>query len=336
MIFSIIDVGTHSAHLLIGQVSRRGSWRTLSASHDVIRLGDEGLRRGRLTRAAMARAMTVLRRYAARLAQDHVTQIDAVATSAVREAANGAAFVRRVRARTKIPLRIISGEEEARLIALGVRRLNHLRGPSLIVSIGGGSAQVSAHDGQRLRCAWSLPLGADRLAQRFIRHDPPQPQELAALRSVLARQWGRAARRLGRARQYQALGSSAMIEQLARAASIRPHRGRVFRRDSITQRALCARIAWLSTSTAAQRRTLTGVDPDRRALLLPAAVTLLTWMERCGVSTLRVVPGSLRDGLMDTFCYATFIGNTSVRVIGNRSCGASRRQSKNVIRNLPE
>ncbi|MBI2104093.1 MAG: hypothetical protein HYT90_00730 [Candidatus Omnitrophica bacterium] len=309
MILGIIDVGTNSIHLLVGRLSRTGAFRVIHQEHALIRLGDGGcaagpaLSRGgagRLTRPAMRRALAGLARYAATLRRLRVERVEAVATSAVREAANGRAFARRVRSQLGIPLRVISGLEEARLAYLGVVQAQRARQPAAFIAIGGGSAQVAQGGGARLRYARSVPLGASRLTQRFIRHDPPLPEEMDALHRAARRAWRPVIRSLRRARWRRALGGSAMICQLMTAS----HRQRHHRppasvsRLTITQRSLRELVAWLSRSSAAARERLPGLDPRRADQALASAVVLLAWMEGCGVSTLRYAPGSLREGLI--------------------------------------
>ena len=300
MRLGIIDVGTNSTHVVIGTVEHSGRFRVLARQRELTRLGDRGLTSGALTTAAMRRATTVLRRYARLLKRARVDHVEAVATSAVREASNGAAFVRRVRRRLRLPLRIISGREEARLIAQGVWSRYRFRRTALIVSIGGGSAQVIQGDGMHPGYLASVPLGCARLARRFIRHDPPRSTEVDALDRHVRRSWAPVMRAVRRRRWRLALGSSATIEQVMKAASLRAHarhRGGARRRLSISQGALRRLVVWLSTSTTSQRRQLPGLDPAREDLALTSAVTLLAWMEGCGIVALQYAPGSLREGL---------------------------------------
>lgn len=300
MTLGIIDVGTNSIHLLIGILGLSGKFHVTLKERDLTRLGEGGLATGTLTRPAMARAMSVLRRYAALLKRCEVDHVEAVATSAVRDAKNGKAFVRRVRATLRLPLRIISGRTEARLIYLGVLQTQRFRRSTIIVTIGGGSAQVMQGDGARLRHVASVPLGGARLAQRFIHHDPPAPQEVEALARHIRRTWRPVIRAISRHRWHHALGSSATIAQLAMAAHWQQRRTRPRAKQPLilTQRTLRRLVAWLSVSTAKERIQLPGLDPRREDLALTTAATLLRWMEGCRVSTLRYAPGSLREGLV--------------------------------------
>jgi len=299
MKLAIVDVGTNSIHLHIGMLGRNGAFRPMLKERDLTRLGTGGLVADRLTAPAMRRALQVLRRYARIIRRLNVERVEAVATSAVREAANGRAFVRRVRAACGIPLRIISGREEARLIALGVLRRRRLRGMSLLLTVGGGSAQVVLGDGARLRCAVSLPLGGARLAQRFIRHDPARPAEVAALAAHVERALAPVARRVRRSTWRHAFACSATIRHLMEAAYLQAH-PRVPRHTSrlgISRRALERLVEWLARSRAGERVTLRGLDPRRQDLALPTGLVMARWMALCGIPRLQFAPGSLREGL---------------------------------------
>lgn len=301
MTLGVIDVGTNTMHLLIVRCCPHRPWHILHQEHHHTRLGDGGFTARRLTSAALTRTMRVLRRYAKILRSFNVDRLDAVATSAVRDANNGPAFVRRVREQLGIPLRVVSGQEEARLISRGVQFANRLRRPCVIVSIGGGSAQVMCGVGARIRMAVSVPLGCARLAQRFIHHDPPHVEELGRLHRHVRRWWTSIARRVRRYPWDGAFGSSAAIAELARVCASAIVAGTSTRapRIAISQQRLRRAVAWLSTSTAAQRMRIARFAWHQERVALPAAVTLLVWMERCGVPQVRYAPGSLREGLIE-------------------------------------
>ena len=299
MTLGIIDVGTNSIHLLIGVLGLNGKFHVILKERDLTRLGEGGLAKGRLTGKAIRRAMEVLTRYAAIMKRCDVDHVQAVATSAVREAKNGDAFMRRVRRRLKIPLRIISGKEEARLIYLGVLQAHKFNRSTLIVTIGGGSAQVIHGNGAHLGYCTSLPLGGARLAQQFIHHDPPRSDEVLALDQDVRRAWAPVVRALKRHHWHRAVGSSATIAQLMAAAYRLIHRGKRGGTNLvISQKTLRQFVRWLAASTASERIRLPGLDPRREDLALPTGVALLAFMDGCGVKTLRYAPGSLREGLV--------------------------------------
>lgn len=300
MRLGIIDVGTNSLHLLIGTLGRGRAFHVLLKERELAKLGEHGLAANRLAPRAMRRAIKVLQRYASTLRRLKVDRIEAVATSAVREAANGTAFMRQVRAKTGLPLRVITGREEARLIYLGIAQAQPLSKPALIVTIGGGSAQVIVGDGAaRPQYLASLPLGAARLSQQFLRRDPVDPRSLERLTLHVRRAWEPVAAAVRRNGWGQALGGSAIIDQLMLAARFRKTgRRHASSRLSLTRRSLQELVDWLARSTARQRKRLRGLDPRREDLALPAAVTLLVWMEQCGVKRLTLAGGSLREGLV--------------------------------------
>jgi exopolyphosphatase/guanosine-5'-triphosphate,3'-diphosphate pyrophosphatase len=299
MTLGIIDVGTNSIHLLIGVLGLTGKFHVILKERDLTRIGEGGLVDGTLTRKAVRRALEVLRRYASTLKRCRVDAVEAVATSAVREARNGGAFVRQVRKRTGIPLRIISGRQEARLIYLGILQAARLQSTAAIVTIGGGSAQVILGNGGQPHYTASLPLGSARLSQQFIKHDPPRWDEVEALTRKVRKAWAPVARSVRRHRVRQAIGSSATLQQLMEAAYLLTHRRPVRKHQlSITQRALRQMVRWLADSTTEERMQLPGLDPRREDLALPTAIVLLTWMDDCGIRSVRFAPGSLREGLV--------------------------------------
>ena len=296
----VIDLGTNALHLYIVDVAPDGRHHVLLHQRELPRLGGGGLVDNRLAPAAMKRALIILRRYARLLQRWQVDHVEAVATSAAREAANGAAFVRRVRREIGIPLRIISGRDEARLIYQGVQLVHRFRRPTLIVSIGGGSIQVKVGDGGHPAYLVSVPLGGARLAQRFIHHDPPLAEEAAAMEMHARRVWAPVVRALRHHQWDQAWGSSATIDQLSLAAYLRSHRRPPTARQArwLTQPSLHRFITLVASCTAAQRKRLPGIDPRREDMVLPTAVALLTLMEGCAIRRLRYAPGSLREGLI--------------------------------------
>lgn len=277
----IVDVGTNTCHVLVGEVGSRGRVRIVLQRHDRVPLGGSA----RLTAAAMRRAITVLGRQASSLREACVDRIEAVATSAVREAANGRAFLQRARRRTGLPLRLITGAEEARLIYEGVVWVNRLRTPALVIAIGGGSLQVMRGTGSRFRHAVSLPLGGSRLAQQFLRRDPPRPHELEALRRHVSRALRPAISVARGHRGGVALGSSRLIAEVMRA--VLKGRQEAGNRKQETL---------LTISRRAVRRYVEEASGE--ADVMATAVVLLEWMEGCRISRLRYAPGSVREGLM--------------------------------------
>src|SRR5438445_5903004 len=164
-----IDVGSNSVHIVVADVSTDGRLEVIDRVKERVRLGRHTFIAGRLPAAAVVLAVGAVKTFARLARARRVVRMRAVATSAVREARNGAAFVRRLRRETGLPVRTISGAEEARLIYRAARYALGLDGgPHLLVDVGGGSVElVLVQDGRAL---WlrSLPLGAARLSEQFL------------------------------------------------------------------------------------------------------------------------------------------------------------------------
>ena len=191
MRLAAIDVGSNSLHMVIADVSADGHIEVVDRVKEMVRLGRSAFTTGHLTPEAMHLATSTLTTFGRLARARHVERLRIVATSAVREARNGAAFVRRLRRQTELPVRVISGAEEARLIYRAARYALGLDGgPYLLVDVGGGSVElVLVQDGRAL---WlrSLPLGAARLSEQFLLHDPPRPAEVRQLEKHLRREMG--------------------------------------------------------------------------------------------------------------------------------------------------
>src|SRR5215467_379758 len=197
--FAAVDIGSNSVRLKIARL-QAGRLRSLHEDREVTRLGQGVFSSGFLTPESMAETVRVLRRFH-RAAQQIVTDsVRAVATSALRDARNSQAFLQWVRSATGWRVEIISGVEEARLIHLGLVTSPRIdRTPTLTIDLGGGSCELTISHAGHIRDAVSLPLGAVRLSDEFLGHDPPRKGELKQLRGFIAREVNRVAARVGAA-----------------------------------------------------------------------------------------------------------------------------------------
>ncbi|MCC6294032.1 MAG: Ppx/GppA family phosphatase, partial [Bryobacterales bacterium] len=176
--YAAIDIGSNSVRMLAAEASPGAGFETLAADRQVTRLGESVFRNGRISPEAAAAVCEVLARMAAAYRGLNVLAVRAVATSAVRDAANQQEFLARASEAAGAPVEIISGQEEARLIHLGVEALwPHPRSRVLVVDVGGGSAEFILAENGRRREAFSKPLGAVRLTEVFLKSDPPAPGE---------------------------------------------------------------------------------------------------------------------------------------------------------------
>ena len=178
--FAAVDIGSNSVRLKIAKVVR-GRLETLHEDREVTRLGESVFANGALDPQAMAHTMRVLRRFH-RAAQTHAAdRVRVVATSALRDARNSRAFLDWVRTATGWKVEVISGLEEGRLIHLGVlsnARIANSR--ALLIDLGGGSCELTLSISGHIDDMVSLPIGAVRLTQTFLHHDPPKKSRAAA------------------------------------------------------------------------------------------------------------------------------------------------------------
>src|SRR5262244_1443204 len=198
--FAAVDIGSNSVRLKISRfVSHR--LEELHEDREVTRLGESVFRSGFLSPEAIALTVKVLRRFHRAAQRAAADSVRVVATSALRDARNSRSFLEWVRSATGWRVEIISGLEEARLIHLGLVSSSRIgSSPILMIDLGGGSCELTISNDGHIRETVSLPLGAVRLTNEFLHHDPPRKGELERLRGFVAREVGRIAARVSKAR----------------------------------------------------------------------------------------------------------------------------------------
>ena len=181
---AIIDLGTNTFHLLLAQ-SHEGQYKILHQERVPVKIGLGGINSNLITHAGIARAIEAMKNFNNVLNQNNVSKVYAYGTSALRNASNGKEVAEKIEAETGISVRIISGDEEADYIYEGVRAAIHMVETSLIVDIGGGSVEfiIGNHEG----IVWkkSFEIGAQRLLEKFQKHDPILAKEIKELKSFL-------------------------------------------------------------------------------------------------------------------------------------------------------
>jgi exopolyphosphatase/guanosine-5'-triphosphate,3'-diphosphate pyrophosphatase len=222
------------------------------------------------------------------------------ATSAVRDATNSEAVLDRVRAEAKVDIEVLPGEDEARLTFLAVRRwFGWSSGRLMVFDIGGGSLEIAAGADEAPLVAQSLPLGAGRLTREWLQEDPPRAQAVKELRrhvrAEIARNAG-AVLRFGGA--DHAVATSKTFRSLARVCGAAPSAEGPFVRRALSADALAARLPELVAMTAAQRRDLPGVSPDRSHQLVAGALVADAVLDIFGLTELEICPWALREGII--------------------------------------
>ena len=301
--FAAIDLGSNSVRLKIATVHQH-HLKTLHEDREVVRLGESVFQTGVISPDAMANTIRALKRFQ-KAVQLHVAdKVRVVATSAMRDARNAAAFTAWVKSATGWQVEVISGLEEGRLIHLGV--VTHepgAKGRCVLIDLGGGSCEVTLSDQGRIKEMVSLPLGAVRLQQEFLHGDPPAKQDVARLKQYVDRELHRAEKKLGMPRVGLVIATSGTAAALAEASqSITktparkiPGRGKqnIARVEII--RPLADRLAKMSN---VQRASIPGIGPKRSEIIIAGTLVYAHLLERLGLKGFRYSPLGLRDGIL--------------------------------------
>ncbi len=274
-------------------------WREVLSLRAPVRLGSEVFLSGRLAPASIGQACAALREFRDAMDAAKVAEYRATATSAVREASNGATLVERARREAGIELEVIEGVEEARLIQLAVVRRLALRDRrALLIDVGGGSTELTILEGGESAFAMSLPLGTVRLLETYLRDAASVTRHRARLIfEAIDRALAEARPHLDRAPPDIVVGTGGNIETLADLAPLKGGLGGHPRAvDVPAARALFAK---LSAMTAAERRDAYALRPDRADTIVPAAAIYLRIAEVMKAPAI-VVPGvGLKEGILE-------------------------------------
>jgi len=221
MITAALDIGSNSIHLVVVETDREKPFRVVASAKEVVRLGRSATRDERLSGAAMDRAIEGMKRFR-RIAESHgARDLIAVATSAVREATNGDQFLARAAEEAGVEIDLLSGIEEARLIALAVsvRYERSSRQQALVIDIGGGSTELAVMRNGEPTTLISFKLGAVRLTEQYVKSDPIGEKQLRRLRSELREVIAHRASEIEAAGIEACYGTSGTINALAAATT---------------------------------------------------------------------------------------------------------------------
>src|SRR2546422_871821 len=208
--YAAIDIGSNSIRMLAAEVVDGSPFKPLASSRQVTRLGEGVFRTGRISQSAMDLCGAVLAQMAEEYRNVGVVGVRALGTSALRDASNQDEFLKRASAALQAPVEVISGQEEARLIHLGVQsRWPHPTQRILILDVGGGSAELILSERGHMAQAFSKQLGALRLKEVFLKSAPPDARELHRLEEYIQERIVDAVRRFGPGSYDRAIATSA-------------------------------------------------------------------------------------------------------------------------------
>src|SRR5688572_19159100 len=293
-----IDVGSNSLHMIVAQIGVDGSVTTLWRAKEMVGLGRLSFPSRRLSREAIKQAVLALRRFQQEAYNRHSEKILAVATSAVREAANGGEFIQRARRELGINIRVVSARDEARLIYRGASLSCDLKGgPYLILDIGGGSVEFIVADDTRPLLLESRKLGAARMTAQFVRSDPIDAAELGDLLKVYDKELAPIASDVLALRPTAALGTSGTLENIAAMCGSAPppdsKQPAVIAADDLSRL-----VGRLMESRAKDREKISGLDAQRRDQIVAGAVLANEIFRRLNLKRMQICGSALPEGMV--------------------------------------
>jgi exopolyphosphatase / guanosine-5'-triphosphate,3'-diphosphate pyrophosphatase len=297
---AVIDLGSNSFRLVVFMAGE-GWWRRTDEIYEPVRIGEGLMASGELGEEPMRRALATLDVFAhfCRAGGLDERSVDAVATSAIRDAENAEGFLARARERLGLPIRVLSREQEARYGYLAAVDSTTLRDGS-VLDLGGGSMQLVRVAERRISRAGSWPLGTVRMSERFLPpNGPAKRRQLEELREHVAAQlagagWPERAADAG----GRLVGIGGTVRNLAaaaqRAAGLPSNgvQGMVVSADALAE--LVRRLASLP---AAERASVAGIKPARADLILAGAVVVQGVLLAGGFDALETTEAGLREGV---------------------------------------
>ena len=294
-----IDVGSNTIRLIVAEVQDDDSSRVLDEEREMVRLSEHLDRTGRLSDSAVERAIAAIGKMKAIADGFKVNDIRTIATSAVRDAANGRAFTREVMRQHKLRIDVISGDEEAQLaFRSAARHFNLERRSTAVVDIGGGSVEVILSAGTAVDHVYSLPLGAVRVTERFVRSDPLRPKHWKAMKAEIDRSL-RATIRQSAHRAEIMVGSGGTFTALAHMSKWQ----REGRHGSVQGYVLTAAevihlLDRLREAPLEARRRMEGLSADRADIIVAGATVISRLVKRLGAQQIMVNERGIRDGVL--------------------------------------
>ena len=296
MRLGVLDVGSNTIHLQVVD-AHPGARPSPTTNHKVeLRLTEYLDSKGSINSQGIELLMQGIDDAVAHAQSFQTEEILAFATSALREAKNGPAILKTINARHEMDLQMLSGDEEARLTFLAVRRwLGWSSGKLLVVDIGGGSLELATGIDENPEAVLSLPLGAARLTREFLTGDPFTSKSIRSLENrVQELLKSKMPSKLQTHDADHFVATSKTFRTLARIANYwygdKP--------QYLEANALIGIISRLSDMTSSERAKLPGVSESRASQILTGAIVAQAVMEKLSITELEICPWALREGVI--------------------------------------
>jgi exopolyphosphatase / guanosine-5'-triphosphate,3'-diphosphate pyrophosphatase len=297
-VIASVDLGTNSTRVLVGRPTGAGL-EILDRRNTITRLGQGVGASGRLAPEAVERTLDCLRGYRGILDRHGVVRLRAAATSASRDAANRDEFLDAVEALIGTRPELLSGDEEGRLSFRGATaELDQASGPFLVVDIGGGSTEFIVGT-DRVEGVMSVDIGCVRLTEKFLHHDPPQPEELSACISLTDAYLDDVVREIPAAAEARTLVGLAGTVTTVAAVEIGLE---TYDRDRIhhfhlTHEAAEDVFRTLATESRADRIHNPGLEEARADVIIGGCCVLVALFRHLGFDEMIVSEADILDGL---------------------------------------
>lgn len=298
---AVMDLGTNTFHLLIA-AGKGVNYKEFAREQNPVKLGEGGINKGFIQQAAFERGISCMRRYQELISKNAVTRVRAMATSALRNAANGQDFIDEVKKQTGIAIEIIDGNAEAAYIYKGIKAGGCLScKSSLIVDIGGGSVEFIICNADEVIWQQSFEIGAARLMDEFHRTDPIPPESITALNLYLEDSLKPLIDAASAYPVANMIGSSGVFESYA--AIIEQGRGNAFdlkkaKNYSFNKKALLALIETLVLSSHQQREANKTILPIRVDMIVTASILARFIVEKLKINQITMSTSSLKEGVL--------------------------------------
>jgi exopolyphosphatase/guanosine-5'-triphosphate,3'-diphosphate pyrophosphatase len=293
--FAVVDIGSNSGRMIVFRAREGEHLDVLEDARAPLRLARQLRDDDRLGADAIERTLEALRDFKAVAEAADATRILAVATSAVREAADGSDLIARAAA-IGVPLSVIDGATEARLGFLGAVHDLPVRA-GVTMDVGGGSVELTRFVDRRLERTWTLPLGSLRVSDRFLENDPPTERDLQKLRKHVAASLDDAGV-VELAKREDLVGIGGTVRNLAKIDLRRTdHPLPLLHAYELTERHLDAIIGDLTERPMKRRAQVSGLNPDRADTIVGGALVVRGVMQHVGARRLVVSSRGLREGL---------------------------------------
>ena len=295
---AVIDCGTNSLRLLVTDIDGDAQ-RDVDRRLEIVRLGQGVDRTGQFAPEALARTLTVVKKYAARIDTLGVDRVRMVATSASRDVMDRSAFASDVHAVLGIEPEVISGEEEARLSFAGATRglPPSVPTPYLVADIGGGSTELASGT-TAADTACSIDIGCVRLSERHFGSDPPRPIEIEAARAEIEAGLDRALSVVPISAAGSLVGLAGSVTTVAAIhLGLTEYEPAAIHRARVPASAVRDISEWLLTASHAQRAAIPVMHPGRVDVIASGALVLRCVTDRARVDEVIVSEADILDGI---------------------------------------